>query len=150
MKCRVLALALAALISPLYACEANAAMPFAFISSFFNEAPKPAPAPAPDVLPDANLDDDKFDLTGAPGPLSDVPVPTPPDLSKYVKDINKARLLGKALFWDMQVGGDGRTACATCHFHAGVDARPRNTLSPKGPGTPVNKHLSRRELHTDS
>jgi cytochrome c peroxidase len=138
MTCRVLTLAIAASILPFFTCEANAAMPFAFVGSFFNTAPTPPPAPAPEVIPDANLDDDKFDLTGAPGPLSDVPVPMPPDLSKYVRDINKARLLGKALFWDMQVGGDGRTACATCHFHAGVDSRPRNTLSPKGPGTPVN------------
>jgi cytochrome c peroxidase len=30
---------------------------------------------------------------------------------------------GKALFWDMQVGGDGIQACATCHFHAGADHR---------------------------
>jgi cytochrome c peroxidase len=38
--------------------------------------------------------------------------------------------LGKALFWDVQVGSDGRTACATCHFHAGADARRTNTVSP--------------------
>ena len=85
------------------------------------------------------LDDNKFDIKDAPDALSKLPVPLPPDLSKYVKDINKARLLGKALFWDMQVGSDGRVACATCHFHAGTDARPRNTLSPQGPGTPRNK-----------
>lgn len=38
--------------------------------------------------------------------------------------------LGKALFWDMQVGGDGVTACATCHYHAGADHRRQNQLSP--------------------
>ncbi|NMT64808.1 cytochrome c peroxidase [Marinobacter orientalis] len=38
--------------------------------------------------------------------------------------------LGKALFWDMQVGGDGVTACATCHYHAGADHRRNNQLSP--------------------
>lgn len=38
--------------------------------------------------------------------------------------------LGKALFWDMQVGSDGFTACASCHFHAGVDNRVKNQLSP--------------------
>jgi cytochrome c peroxidase len=27
--------------------------------------------------------------------------------------------LGKALFWDRQLGSDGQ-ACASCHFHAGV------------------------------
>jgi cytochrome c peroxidase len=37
--------------------------------------------------------------------------------------------LGKALFWDTQVGSDGRTACATCHFHAGADHRITNILS---------------------
>ena len=62
-----------------------------------------------------NLTDNVFDLTGAPGPLSSVPVPTPPDLATYVRDVNAARALGKMLFLDMQVGGDGKTACATCH-----------------------------------
>src|SRR5262249_37959754 len=38
--------------------------------------------------------------------------------------------LGKALFWDEQTGGDGRIACATCHFHAGADNRTLNTLHP--------------------
>lgn len=34
-----------------------------------------------------------------------------------------AAALGKALFWDMQVGSDSVQACASCHFHAGVDNR---------------------------
>ncbi|NHA15757.1 cytochrome c peroxidase [Thioalkalivibrio sp. XN279] len=38
--------------------------------------------------------------------------------------------LGKALFWDMQVGGDGIQACATCHYHAGADHRKVNQMSP--------------------
>jgi hypothetical protein len=38
--------------------------------------------------------------------------------------------LGKALFWDMQVGGDGIQSCASCHFHAGGDNRKTNQLSP--------------------
>lgn len=38
-------------------------------------------------------------------------------------------VLGKALFWDMQAGSDGM-ACASCHFHAGADARLRNQLNP--------------------
>ena len=38
--------------------------------------------------------------------------------------------LGKALFWDMQVGGDGIQACATCHYHAGADHRKANQMSP--------------------
>ena len=42
--------------------------------------------------------------------------------------------LGKALFWDMQVGSDGVQACASCHFHAGVDNRTKNQLNPNSLG----------------
>jgi hypothetical protein len=94
-------------------------------------APEPPDPPAPD------LTDALFDLTGAPPALSTVPVPTPPDLIKYVRDVNAARVLGKMLFWDMQAGSDGVTACASCHYHAGADGRPKNTLAPKGPGHPL-------------
>jgi cytochrome c peroxidase len=38
--------------------------------------------------------------------------------------------LGKALFWDEQLGSDGRTACATCHHHAGADSRATNAIHP--------------------
>ena len=38
--------------------------------------------------------------------------------------------LGKALFWDMQVGSDGVQACASCHFRAGADPRSKNQVSP--------------------
>lgn len=38
--------------------------------------------------------------------------------------------LGKALFWDEQAGGNGRIACATCHFHAGADSRVLNVVNP--------------------
>lgn len=41
-----------------------------------------------------------------------------------------AEVLGKALFWDMQVGSDTVQACGSCHFHAGVDNRTRNQLNP--------------------
>ena len=41
-----------------------------------------------------------------------------------------AEILGKALFWDMQVGSDGVQACGSCHFHAGVDNRTRGQLNP--------------------
>ncbi|MEN9836114.1 MAG: hypothetical protein RL011_2307, partial [Pseudomonadota bacterium] len=47
-----------------------------------------------------------------------------------IRDQNAAIRLGKALFWDMQVGSDGKTACATCHYQAGADARTLNTLHP--------------------
>jgi cytochrome c peroxidase len=43
---------------------------------------------------------------------------------------NVAAALGKALFWDMQVGSDGVQSCGTCHFHAGVDHRTKNQLNP--------------------
>jgi cytochrome c peroxidase len=47
----------------------------------------------------------------------------------FIKDEAAAVLLGKAFFWDMQVGSDG-VACGTCHYHAGADARETNQLSP--------------------
>ncbi|MBI2832702.1 MAG: hypothetical protein HYX79_10650 [Chloroflexi bacterium] len=40
-----------------------------------------------------------------------------------------AIVLGKALFWDTQVGSDGMS-CASCHFHAGADNRTKNQLGP--------------------
>src|SRR4051812_14549246 len=68
----------------------------------------------------------------APAPLKTVPVPEPSTLMNFVKDRKAAINLGKALFWDMQVGSDGMQACATCHFHAGADARTKNTVNPAG------------------
>src|SRR5262245_26373012 len=62
-------------------------------------------------------------------PLNTVPIPRP-DLSDYIRDVDAARVLGKALFWDMQVGSDGVQACATCHFRAGADPRKKNQVSP--------------------
>lgn len=65
-----------------------------------------------------------------PPSLDQVPVPRPSNLSQFVKNEDAAVLLGKVLFWDQQVGGDGRTACATCHHAAGVDSRVVNTMNP--------------------
>ncbi len=65
--------------------------------------------------------------------LKGVPVPQPPDLARYVANHEALVVLGKALFWDVQVGSDGRTACATCHFHAGADHRVTNVVA--GPKT---------------
>jgi cytochrome c peroxidase len=62
--------------------------------------------------------------------LKTVPVPVPPTLASFVKDQAAAIQLGKALFWDMQVGSDGMTACASCHFHAGADNRTRAQVNP--------------------
>lgn len=64
--------------------------------------------------------------------LKNVSVPGPSDseLNEYIKDKNAALVLGKTLFWDMQVGSDGIQTCATCHFHAGADSRSKNQISP--------------------
>jgi cytochrome c peroxidase len=62
-------------------------------------------------------------------PLSSLPVPLP-NLADFIRDEEAARVLGKALFWDMQVGSDGVQACATCHFRAGADPRKKNQVSP--------------------
>jgi cytochrome c peroxidase len=68
--------------------------------------------------------------TPQPVPLSRVPVPTPSTLGDYVANLKVAQALGKALFWDMQVGSDNVQACATCHFRAGADTRKKNQISP--------------------
>src|SRR5262249_21174017 len=47
-----------------------------------------------------------------------------------VVDPAAAVRLGKAFFWDMQVGSDGQQACATCHFVGGADDRVLNTMHP--------------------
>jgi cytochrome c peroxidase len=67
-----------------------------------------------------------------PGTLKQVSVPQPSDLNTYVRDRQVAIALGKALFWDMQVGSDGVQACASCHFRAGADPRSVNQLNPGG------------------
>jgi cytochrome c peroxidase len=63
-------------------------------------------------------------------PLNQTPVPEPLNLATFVKNKPAAIRLGKALFWDMQAGSDGLTACATCHFSAGADNRKKNQLNP--------------------
>jgi cytochrome c peroxidase len=63
-------------------------------------------------------------------------VPQPTNLETYVRNRNAAIALGKALFWDMQIGSDGETACATCHFNAGADSRTINQLTPGGASNP--------------
>jgi cytochrome c peroxidase len=62
--------------------------------------------------------------------LNQTAVPEPPNLSLFVRNKPAAIRLGKALFWDMQVGSDGIVACATCHFSAGADSRTKNQLNP--------------------
>ncbi|HEY5915012.1 MAG TPA: hypothetical protein VJA21_30840 [Verrucomicrobiae bacterium] len=51
---------------------------------------------------------------------------------------NTAIILGKALFWDMQVGSDGIQSCGTCHFNGtGTDTRTKNQVNPNHLGGDV-------------
>ncbi|AGA24479.1 cytochrome-c peroxidase [Singulisphaera acidiphila] len=54
------------------------------------------------------------------------------DLNEFIADVDAAEALGKAFFWEMQAGSDFRrqeggafvgTACASCHYRHGADAR---------------------------
>jgi len=72
------------------------------------------------------------DTNPGPGSLKEIPVPEPTDLATYVRNRKVAIALGKAFFWDMQVGSDGVQACASCHFRAGADPRSINQLNPGG------------------
>ena len=52
-----------------------------------------------------------------------------PNLTGIVKDTNAAIALGKAFFWDQQIGSDLQS-CASCHFNAGADTRIQNEMNP--------------------
>lgn len=92
------------------------------------EKGKPAPN-KPEVEEPSPIED--LIKNGTLGALDSIPVPLPKNLDEFVVNKTIAIELGKALFWDMQVGSDGKVACATCHFHAGADGRTKNTLSPR-------------------
>ncbi|MBS3955436.1 MAG: RICIN domain-containing protein [Methylomicrobium sp.] len=62
--------------------------------------------------------------------LKGVRVPEPSNINQFIANKAAAIRLGKALFWDTQVGSDGKTSCASCHFHAGADNRTVNQISP--------------------
>jgi cytochrome c peroxidase len=68
-----------------------------------------------------------------PPPLTGVKVPATPGLldGKTPIVVNKAlaTVLGKAFFWDTNVGSDGVT-CAVCHHKAGSDSRITNQMAP--------------------
>ena len=83
-----------------------------------------------DVIPRVRNPQLLADLANLPGDLRGVSVPGPGDLSGYIRDMPTALALGKALFWDMQVGSDGVQACASCHFRAGADPRSKNQVNP--------------------
>src|SRR4051795_3377652 len=70
--------------------------------------------------------------SGSIDALSASQVPDVPGLNRFVRDSGVATRLGKALFWDMQAGADGRQACASCPFNAGADNRSRNQINPRG------------------
>ena len=70
-------------------------------------------------------------FAAAPLALETLAIPTV-DVSDYIADEAAAVALGKALFWDQQMASDGFVACASCHYHFGVDIRTKNTVAPGG------------------
>lgn len=58
----------------------------------------------------------------------------PSNENDYVRNRVAAMQLGKALFWDMQVGSDSVQSCGTCHAHAAADNRTKNALNPNHTG----------------
>ena len=84
------------------------------------------------------------DNNPGPGTLKEIPVPEPTNLAAYVRNRDAAIALGKALFWDMQVGSDGVQACASCHFRGGADPRSINQVNPGGAGQSRPDDRSRR------
>lgn len=89
-----------------------------------------------------DLDQEEVSASAAVALPSSAPVPPPPaarfapalpaELAEGAGIIDNyawALALGKALYWDQQVGSDGQ-ACASCHFNAGADGRVRNQLNP--------------------
>ncbi len=108
----------------------------AAVGGLINRLRKPTlratPASQPDYLQNSveELEVDPTDLT-------------PSNENDYIRGFNRAQklvardaaaALGKALFWDMQVGSDSVQACATCHFSAGVDNRTKNQTNPNHVG----------------
>jgi len=65
-----------------------------------------------------------------------VSVPEASNLANFVADQGALLRLGKALFWDEQLGSDGKMSCASCHFKAGADSRTKNQISPGLKATP--------------
>ena len=79
------------------------------------------------------------DEEGSPiGSLKAVTKPVDAQLApggRFIRSQAALVQLGKALFWDQQVGSDGQ-ACGSCHFTAGADGRTRNQISPGLKSTP--------------
>jgi cytochrome c peroxidase len=76
------------------------------------------------------------------------------DLNDFIADFDAAEALGKALFWEMRAGSDFRreggkavgTACASCHYRHGADAR--NTHTTRVPFVAWDRY-ERDPLHPD-
>jgi cytochrome c peroxidase len=54
----------------------------------------------------------------------------PSNENDYIRNRDAAQVLGKAIFWDQQLGSDSVQSCGSCHFHAGADNRTKNQLNP--------------------
>ena len=84
-------------------------------------------------------------------PLGNVPVPVPNLAAAGVLNPNNPKAdqdllrLGKAFFWDQQVGSDGQ-ACGSCHFEAGADRRAKNQLNPDTREGPYRSRLAMSEM----
>jgi cytochrome c peroxidase len=78
---------------------------------------------APDINKLGLLDCTGPGLAGTCGQYSGFPITQTGKQDKLIA-------LGKAFFWEMQIGSDGVQACASCHFHAGADNRIVNQKNP--------------------
>jgi cytochrome c peroxidase len=63
------------------------------------------------------------------------------NLTEKLAARDEAAALGKALFWDMQVGSDGVQSCGSCHFVAGADDRTKNQVNPNHIGVPADTNF---------
>lgn len=100
-------------------------------------AENPAPLDAITSLPPVTA----ADPTASSPPPRLTAVAPPANLGDFVQDETALLKLGKALFWDMQLGSDGIQSCASCHFHAGADNRSKNQISPGLLATPKDTHF---------
>ncbi|MBD0387832.1 MAG: cytochrome C peroxidase [Nostoc sp. C3-bin3] len=88
---------------------------------------------APNPAPLNNITSLPLPTSGDPTPANPpllTAVAQPSNIADFVDDQTALLKLGKALFWDMQLGSDGVQSCASCHFHAGADNRSKNQINP--------------------
>jgi hypothetical protein len=98
--------------------------------------------PSVRVQPWGNVQSPGYDALGNNvTPIDDSDTVVPSNENDYLLNVEngqnvlqrsrtRAAQLGKALFWDMQVGSDGVQSCGTCHAKAGADNRTKNQLNP--------------------